>query len=220
MGRLPFFLSLLLAAALLVSTGASARPDVKAYAGKICTKQVKIKGKVVRKKVVCPKPRPKPPAVAPVTPSPPAPGTTRTNPFPLGSAVKVPDWTVAISSVNFDAWPQVQAANMFNDPPAPGWVDIVVSLTMTYTGSSTGNPYAGNELHYVGASNVGYPQEGFDHYCGVSPAPELLDFGDVFPGGTVSGNVCFQVQSTDDTSLVGYWDNFGTSGPGPWFALR
>ncbi len=125
-----------------------------------------------------------------------------------------------INSVNFDAWPIIAGANMFNDPPAAGWSDVLLSLTMTYTGTSTGTPWLDNELQYVGAANTAYPQGGFDHYCGVAPAPELSDFNSVFPGGSVTGNVCFQIQTADASTLVGYWNTFNSSTLGPWFALR
>jgi len=187
---------------------------------KPCYKKVKKKGKLVRVKVGCPKPKlPPVPAPAPAPPPPP-PGSTRSNPFPLGTAASVTGWTIKVNSVQFDAWPVVQAANLFNDPPASGWADVVVSLTMTYTGTSTGTPWLDNDLHYVGASNVSYPLSGFDHYCGVPPSPDLLDFDTVLPGGAVTGNVCFQVQTSDEPTLIGFWNGLFSSSIGPWFALR
>jgi hypothetical protein len=89
---------------------------------------------------------------------------------------------------------------------------------MVYTGASTGTPWLDNDLKVVGASNVAYPDSA--HECLVPPSPSLLDFNDVFPGGSVTGNICIEVQTTDESALVGYWDDPLGSGLGPWFALR
>jgi hypothetical protein len=176
--------------------------------------QVRVGGVLVQCKTAAnPAPPPTPTPIAP----PPALGT-RTNPYPLGTSVTVPDWSIKVNSVMFDAWPQIEAANEFNDPPASGWEDVLVNVTMTYTGTSTGTPWLDFEMNYLGPSNVAYPTSGFDHYCGVSPSPELTDYNSVFTSGAVTGNTCFQIQTSDEAGLVGYWNNFGSVGP--WFALR
>ena len=54
-------------------------------------------------------------------------------------------------------------------------------------------------LKSVGDSNVAY--EGVDAYCGVIP-DDIDDSGETFPGGTITGNVCWSIQSTDAASLV------------------
>ena len=38
-------------------------------------------------------------------------------------------------------------------------------------------------------------------YCGVIP-DNIDDSGETFPGGTITGNVCWSIQSTDAASLV------------------
>jgi hypothetical protein len=184
---------------------------------KVCYKRVKSHGKLVRKRVACPKPK-KVAAPAPPPPPPPAPGSVRAVPLPLVTQAAVANWKVTVNSVTFDDWSAIEAANEFNDPPPAGWSDVVISLTMVYTGSSTGTPWLDNDLNVVGASNVAYPDSAHD--CGVPPSPSLLDFNSVFPGGSVTGNVCIQVQTGDEASLVGYWNDPLGSGLGPWFALR
>ena len=59
-----------------------------------------------------------------------------------------------------------------------------------------------NRLRAVGPSAVSY--NAFDDTCGV--IPEEISDADVFPGGTIEGNVCWQVQSPDAASLVMYDD--------------
>ena len=180
--------------------------------------QVTVRGVLIRcVRVVTPTPVPTPtPTPTPTPPPTPVLGT-RGNPYPLGSAVPVKDWTVRINWVKFNAWPDVLAANKFNDAPASGWEDVVTNLTLTYTGSGVG--HAIDRLNYVGASSVAYPLSGFAHFCGVPPAPKFSDFNEVFSGGTVTGNDCFQVQVADEASLVGYWNGF-LQPAGPFFALR
>jgi hypothetical protein len=180
--------------------------------------EVKIAGVRILCKRGTPKPTPTPTPTP--TPSPPAALGTRANPYPLGAEVSVRDWKVRVNSVKFNAWDDVRAANSFNDAPAPGWEDVIVNVTMTYTGAKTGTPWLDFDMKYVGATNVGYPTSGFDHYCGVPPAPNLSDFNDVFPGGSVTGNRCLQIAQADEGSLVGYWSDFLSSSPGPYFRLR
>lgn len=144
---------------------------------------------------------------------------TRADPYPLGTKVSVTDWDLTINRVTFDAWPIVEAANIFNVQPAAGWQDVVINVTMTYRGSSTGTPWLDfGYMDYVGASNVAYPLSGFDHWCGVPPSPRIDDYDTVFPGGSITANDCFQIQNTDAASLVGFWNTF--SSIGPWFTLR
>jgi hypothetical protein len=160
--------------------------------------------------------------VVPLTITAPPVGSMRGNPFPLGTTATVPDWQFRINSVTFDAWPLIQAANLFNDPPAPGWEDVLISVTMTYTGAwsgaATGTPWLDfSSLEYVGSSNVAYTDYDLSHECGVPPDPWLGDYDTVFPGGSVTGNECFQIEIGDAGSLEGFWDS---ASPGPWFALR
>jgi hypothetical protein len=54
-------------------------------------------------------------------------------------------------------------------------------------------------LKAVGASSVAY--EGFDASCGVLP-DDLDNAGETFPGGTISGNVCWSIDVADANSLI------------------
>ena len=124
-----------------------------------------------------------------------------------------------VNSVTPDATQQVLDANEFNDPPAPGDQFFMVSITATYTGS--GSADAGDvidELDAVGASNVSYTQ-GLENNCGVLPDPDfLLAYSgvNVFTGGSVTGNICWSVQSSDAASL----EMYNNQTPPVWFALH
>jgi len=165
-------------------------------------------------------PVPKPPPV------PPAPGTSRSNPYPLGTDGRVlvegKPWLLRVNSVTPDATAAVLAANQFNDPPLPGRQFFMMSLTYTYQGSgSTDAALLDFDLRAVGASNVSYTTFGTQSRCGVLPDPDLIlsTIGvSVFTGGSVTGNDCFSVLSGDVSSLVLYQDNQPTGQV--WFALR
>jgi hypothetical protein len=162
-----------------------------------------------------PKPKPKPPTPSPPQPPPPASGT-RANPWPLGAAAGDGTWQVRVNSADFDAWPLIQQANMFNTPPPSGWVDVLVNLTATYLGSGSGSLNFDLEvdLGTVGAANVVY--RSYRQSCGVAPEPNDLDYSTLFQGGSATYNECWQVPATDVPSLLLLDDQWSNG----FFALR
>jgi hypothetical protein len=115
------------------------------------------------------------------------------------------------------------AANQFNSPPKPGRQFFLVYITATYTGPGSVKGFTlftSAGLNAVGASNVSASADQGD--CGVDPDPDLLDTyfsSDIFTGGTIQGWTCFDVLSTDGTSLEMYNDPSG-GGNRYWFALH
>lgn len=124
--------------------------------------------------------------------NPPAVGLSRSNPVPMGQPYLVPEgWRIEILDFIPDATQIVMDENQFNDPPAAGFRFSIVRVRMSNV--SAGNPAdpdAGYALRMVGSRNVGYST--FRDSCGV--IPEDLDFMsfEVFEGGSVEGNVCYQ----------------------------
>jgi hypothetical protein len=154
------------------------------------------------------------------TPTPvPVAGSTRSNPIPLGQIGRVGDWAITVTNVYPDAWSMIQAANMFNDPPAAGKQFFMIAVAATYTGAGSAHLDSGYSMRAVGSLNVGYTT--FDNSCGVLPDPNLKsDDPDAFSGGTVSGNAaCWEIVSSDASSLVMYFQPFLT-GTTTWFALH
>lgn len=153
----------------------------------------------------------------PVTITAPPLGSTRSYPYPLGTTGAVPDWKVRINSVNFSAWSLIAAANMFNDPPPAGWTDVLISMTMTYTGTGSSTTFLNADLALIGASNIGY--KWYEHDCGVLPETDLTgDLDTIFTGGSATGYTCVQVPQSQVSTLVGFWEP--DTGPLSWFALR
>jgi hypothetical protein len=154
--------------------------------------------------------RPKPP-----TKPQPKPGS-RENPYPFGSAVLLSDgWRVRVESITPDATAAVLAENMFNDPPPAGDQFFIARVSATYTGAGSESFGGSFRLRAVGASAVSYST--FEDSCGV--IPDEISSADVFTGGTVSGNVCWQIRSSDAASLLMYDDAIG-SDTKIFFSLR
>src|SRR6266536_5860382 len=143
--------------------------------------------------------RPPPPPPAP----PPAPVVgTRSNPVPLGAPVDETfsfsneHWRFRIVSTQPNATAAVMAENQFNDPPAPGNQFFLATLEVTYvSGAAARSPGSvADDLRTVGPSNVVYST--FGNSCGVIPDGFLFK-GDLLPGGTMTGNICWQVPSAE-----------------------
>ena len=134
------------------------------------------------------------------TPRPPLEGT-RTNPIPLGKEVALGDgWRMKVDSATPDATAQVLDASPFNDPPAAGRQFFMVHVTVTYTGQGSDSFEGSFRLRAVGAAALGY--SGFENSCGDIPGE--LSENEAFTGGTISGNACWEIRSSDIASLVLY----------------
>jgi hypothetical protein len=121
------------------------------------------------------------------------------SPIEVGAVVQVGSWRLRVSGVIPDATGQVMAENEFNEPPGEGNQFFMASVEATYTGTDSSTFWLDMTLKAVGEASVAY--EPFDATCGVIPE-DLNDTGETFPGGTVTGNVCWNVESSDATSLV------------------
>ena len=120
-------------------------------------------------------------------------------PLEVGRTTTVGGWRLRIVSVTADATDQVITENEFNDPPAEGEQFFVATLEATYVGDESSTFWVDMTLKAVGDSNVAY--ESFDASCGVIP-DDIDNAGETFPGGTITGNVCWKIGSDDANSLV------------------
>jgi len=138
-----------------------------------------------------------PPLREPVTTEGGDPGT-RGNPFPIGETARVGNWDLTVVSAAPDAGEAVLAENPFNDPPADGYRFFIAEIAATYQGAEAESLFLGLTFEAVGNGGVAYD---FSAYCGVIPDP-IDDFFDIPTGGTVTGNICWQVTTDDADSLV------------------
>jgi hypothetical protein len=127
----------------------------------------------------------------------------RENPIPIGTAVDVgDDWEVTVLSVESNATNQVLAEAEYNDPPEAGRQFFIAEVSVTYTGENA-DTFSSSELAAVGQSSVAYST--YKDSCGE--IPNELPSREVFPGGTITGNVCWSIESVDAESLVMYFRN-------------
>ncbi|HZQ34663.1 MAG TPA: hypothetical protein VFD32_01940 [Dehalococcoidia bacterium] len=140
------------------------------------------------------------------TPSPtPVVAGTRDNPLPIGTAVDLGDgWQLKVLSVQPNATQAVLARNQFNARPPADHQFFIAQVQATYTGSGSAKFDGGFRLRTVGAGAVSYST--FDDSCGVIPN-ELPD-SETFTGGTIAGNLCWDIRSSDAGSLVLYDNPF------------
>ena len=148
-----------------------------------------------------------PPTVAPTatppqtdpTPPPETGSSTRANPVPVGTPVLLGDWEMTVIGVS-GGTAEVMAENPSNDPPTEGREFVLIEATLTYRGATSSSVTFNTNFTVVGDSDVAYGGN-FDDYCGVIP-DELDEFSEVFTGGTVTGNLCYSVRSSDVAFLV------------------
>jgi hypothetical protein len=136
-----------------------------------------------------------PPPLAPL----PATGATRGNPVLRGTVVPFAGgWNVQILSVTPNATSLVLAENQFNDAPAAGHQFFLARVSATYAGEAQARFDGSFRLRVVGDSGVVLTT--FSNSCGV--IPDDLPDPEVFPGGTIVGNLCWEVPTTDVAGLV------------------
>lgn len=111
---------------------------------------------------------------------------SRTDPFQIGETVTNSEWEITLGQPT-EAGAQIAAENQFNDPPSPGMEFWIVPVTAKYIGDETGNLTFGVTVKFVGSDNRTYEDS-----CGVLPNP-LSDIGDLYPGGSATGNTCVAV---------------------------
>ena len=127
-------------------------------------------------------------------------GTTRENPFPVGTRGDIQfseddHWAITVLSTQPDATAIVlEEDNQFNQPPADGWQFYIVTVRATYLGTGSAEFGGLNRVRALGDAGRVYLTS-----CAVLnylPNPEL------FINGTIEGSLCFEVLSSDEDSLL------------------
>lgn len=130
-----------------------------------------------------------------------SPSGSRTNPIALHKMVAIPSasgWKVRVNSSTPNGTSAVMAANEFNSKPAAGHQFFIINVTESYSGKGQSNALEGLTLDALGRSNVAYDSS---DDCGVVP-DSISDTAQVFTGGSITGNICFSVKSSDAASLL------------------
>ena len=118
---------------------------------------------------------------------------TRDNPLDVGTRIEMGEWTLAVTEVDLDAEDVVLEENQFNDPPVDGRQFVLFTVEATYEGEESATAWIDFSWAIVGSAGNTF-STGSDDRCGVIP-DGLSDTGETFPGGSVSGNVCFSVDA-------------------------
>lgn len=111
---------------------------------------------------------------------------SRENPFLIGDDVGNDDWAAMLGEPH-EAWDEIRAENQFNDPPADGMEFWMLPITVTYTGTDTGDPMWDLTFGFVGDDGRTY-----DDDCGVIP-DEMWKVGEMYEDAEATANVCFEV---------------------------
>lgn len=122
---------------------------------------------------------------------------TRDNPIPRGDSHVVGDWELRV--IDFD--PTYKGVR---ERPSPGHVFTLVRFEATYVGNDVGDFGWSYIVNAVGASNVAYDS---NRDCGSIPDGEF-SIPEVFPGGTIEVNYCWEVEESDLDSLLVYFRVF------------
>ena len=129
----------------------------------------------------------------------------RLNPYPLGVEVRLDGgWRLTVNSAIVDADPQVEAVtdqhgHPLNPPPPAGEQYVLVNVSLTYVagGSSGVSGYVDYWLGAEGARKAQYRLACTPPPLDLSAVPDLADSGQ-----TVTGNLCFEVASSDASTLM------------------
>lgn len=126
---------------------------------------------------------------------------SRENPLPIGSTVAIegfegPAWEVSLGAPTLNATDQIKAANEFNPDPEAGNQYAIVPATVTYVGADSANPF---ELTFEYVSAEGRTYTG----AFVSMDGQLSEVGDLFTGGSATGNVIIEIPT--EGAEAGTW---------------
>ena len=112
-------------------------------------------------------------------------------PLSVGSTMHGADGTeVQVLQTWQNAWPVIYQENQFNDPPDQGKHFFMLRVGMTNPSDSSRSVDASQyKFNLIGDNRVVYTQ--FNSSCSAV-IPDALD-SEIFPGGRVEGNICFEI---------------------------
>jgi hypothetical protein len=142
----------------------------------------------------------------PATPTPLPIGFSRNNPLPRTNLVTSPNWEVQVIEVRRgeQAWLDIQAANMFNEPAPAGMEYLLVKIHAKST-------YADSEEHSI--SNCDFSVTGdrlIEYRCGSANAvpPEPVLDARLFTGGETEGWAAFLIGQGETNLMLAFEEMF------------
>ena len=126
---------------------------------------------------------------------------SRTNPVPLGKEVALGDgWKLKVESVTPNATAARPRRERFQRSSERRLAVLHRPGHRHLCRAGSDRFEAAYRLRTVGAAAVSY--SGFENSCGE--VPDELSETELFTGGTLTGNVCWAIRSSDTASLVLY----------------
>jgi hypothetical protein len=129
--------------------------------------------------------------------------STQQEPVPYGGVGPAGAYQVAVLDVESNANELVAAAYPLDAPPEPGKQFFVVTVSITNGGTDPGNPWVSLTFRAIGVSGAEYSL--IFTPCGEKSG-DLSRVGEIFPGGTATVDLCWQIDTVDADSLVMYVD--------------
>lgn len=181
------------------------------------------KGEPFEIKLVTPTPTPT------HTPIPVGQGMARHSPWPMDGTCYGPSngLCLSVDSVDWDAWPEIDAHHEDNRPPRENHKYVIVGVSVLNQGGVLSTAYDVFNRSAVIGDGKNTPI-GYDSNDGCTRWPnldqghlpnKLNDEVDIYPGDTISGNLCFVVHEDDiDTLVMGWRPIYGE--PAIWYALH
>ncbi len=144
--------------------------------------------------------------------------STRAAPLAIGKAGLFQGYEIAVVSVTSNANQIVAQENQFNDPPGAGRQFFMTRVSVTNSTSEVQHPNP--LLVFLAVGDLDYTYLPFRESCGVYP-DELIGIRELASGETVEFNVCWNIDSRDQDSLVMYLDTMAHDAPPTvWFSLQ
>ena len=168
-----------------------------------------------------PSPTPVPPGSTPTPVCNPGLLGSRECPLPFGVPAEVrfdemDHWEITVLSIQPDATDAVLSHNRFNDPPGAGNQFYMVTIRNKYLGPGS-TEFGRKRPNALGVGGVVY--DGSSNDC--DSIPNGLPNPELFMGGTIEGNVCWEIASSDADSLVMIIDaDDYRNDDRAWFALK
>jgi hypothetical protein len=149
------------------------------------------------------------------TPKPAEAGTSRGNPLPLGTEIRLKTWAVTITEVTRgkEAEQAIAAANQFNDTPREGYTYLLANLRLENISDKQEAQHVafGTSLHVTGDRNILYRSASV-----VEPQP--LE-GELFPGGKVEGQIAFEIPVDEQNLMFQVAESFAFDGTPRFVAI-
>ena len=145
----------------------------------------------------------------------PPPGFTLDDPLPAGEVLVGSDGTaIRVLGIVEDAWQQIAEENSFNNPPEDGMRFYMVLLEVAYPSGASGSvQVSGSDFRLIGDNRVVYGGLLNITGCGIIPDALGGEYGlgqEIFAGGRVEGNICFQIPDDEGGLILIHEPGYGT----------